>query len=216
MRQAFERIMNAITFAEAGEPETAQSLLLREGNESAEKVKTEARSVAMADRADRYMQAITFAEEGEHEYARQTLGQIAPSARQAAAKSILVLGNEDTFAHYMVDYAVDMAERFQYEIIAVNALPLSRKTRLLHGFAEEIGERFQRNARNAGNAFKSKAEERGIPFHHEIRLMSEQKAIRHLHKERGNIEFVLTEPERLSADQAPECEGSVCVCALVQ
>ena len=215
MRQTFERIMNAITFAEAGEHQTARFLLHGE-EEDRVSSKAEAPSVGISDRAQQYMRAITFAEGGEPEYAQETLRQMAPTAPKPVAKSILVLGNEDTFADYLVAYALDMAERFNYEIIAVNALPMSRKTRLLHGFADEISDRFQSNARNAGIAFRNKAGERGVTFHQEIRLMSEEKALRHIHRERGNIEFVLTEPEDVSTAEAPECAGSVCVCALVR
>jgi hypothetical protein len=215
MWQVFERIMNAVTFAEAGEPETALSLLHGEGKESKSADNAGRKRVGISERAQQYMSAVTFAEEGEHQYAREALEEITPAARPAEAKCILVLGNEDTFADYLITYAVDMAERFDYEIIALNALPMSKKTRLLSGFADEIGERFHENARTAGDTFRRRAEERGVRFRQEIMLMSEQKAIRHLHKEKGNIEFVLTEPENLSAEQAPDCEGSVCVCSLV-
>ena len=215
MWQALEKIMNAVTYAEAGEHETARFLMYGDGKEARTSERAEAERVGISQRAQQYLKAITFAEGGEPEYARETLEEISPSAYREASKSILVLGNEDTFADYLVNYAVDMAERFNYEIVALNALPISKKTRILSGFAEEISERFHNNARSAGTGFREKAEERGVPFRQEIRLMSEQKAIRGLHREGGNIEFVLTEPENLSAEQASECEGSVCVCSLV-
>jgi nucleotide-binding universal stress UspA family protein len=215
MWQAFERILNAVTFAEAGEPETALSLLSGDAQKSESVENATEEGVGISERAQQYMQAITFAEEGEHQYAKEALEEAEPAARPADTKSILVLGNEDTFPDYLIDYAVDMAERFDYEIIALNALPMSRKTRVLSGFADEIGERFRTNAGNAGEVFRKRAEERGVRFRQEIELMSEQKAIRHLHKKEDNIEFVLTEPENASSEQAPECQGSVCVCSLV-
>ncbi len=215
MWRAFERIMSAVTFAEAGDHETALSIM----SEGAEKLKTsdksEAKGVGLAETVQQHMSAITFAEGGEPQYAQEVLNESSAAARPAEKKSILVLGNEDSFADYLVNYAIDMAERFDYEIIALNALPMSRKTRLLKGFADEIGERFQDSAARAGTAFKQRAEERGVPFRQEIQLMSEQKAIRHLHREHGNIEFVLTEPEHLTGETAAECDGSVCVCSLV-
>ncbi len=215
MWRAFERIMSAITFAEAGEHETALSIVSERGKELKTSPDPAAGAVGLADTAQQYMQAITFAEEGEYQYAREALNEISGSADVAAARCILVLGNEDSFAGYLIDYAIDMAERFHYEIIALNALPMSRKIRLLKGFADEIGKQFHTNAERAGTLFKMRAEERGVPFRQEIQLMSEQKAIRYLHKRHGNIEFVLTEPEHLSDEQAAECDGSVCVCSLV-
>jgi hypothetical protein len=172
--------------------------------------------MSLAEKAGHYMRAITFAEEGAGEYAQEALQAVTPVVEPQKAKSILVLGNEDTFADYLVDYALDMAERFNFEIIALSALPISKKTRLLTGFADEIEERFKTNASIAGSRFQRRAEERGIRFHQEIRLVSEQKAIRQLHKESSNIEFVLTEPEaNTTTEEAPECDGAVCVCSLV-
>ena len=97
MWQVFERIMNAVTFAEAGEPETALSLLHGEGKESKSADNAERKRVGISERAQQYMSAVTFAEEGEHQYAREALEETAPTARPAEAKCILVLGNEDTF-----------------------------------------------------------------------------------------------------------------------
>jgi hypothetical protein len=215
MLSAFERFMNSITFAEAGDHETAIAMLEDVGKEMKTSDKAATQRVGLAETAEQYMRAITFAEEGEHQYARETLEETPTPAIAAKSKCILVLGNEDTFADYLINYAIDMAERFGYEIIALNALPMSRKTRLLTGFADEIGDRFQNNSARAGESFRKIAEEHGVPFRQEIQLMSEQKAMRRLHKEHGNIEFVLTEPENLTEEQAPECSGSVCVCSLV-
>jgi len=215
MWPAFERLMNSITFAEAGDYKTALSMLEEPGKEVKTSDKAAKEKVGLAETAQQYMRAITFAEEGEHQYAREALEETSAPAIAVESKCILVLGNEDTFADYLINYAIDMAERFGYEIIALNALPVSKKTRLLTGFADEIGERFRNNSVRAGEAFKKSAEERGVHFRQEIQLMSEQKAIRRLHKEHGNIEFVLTEPENLTEEQAPECSGSVCVCSLV-
>ena len=216
MLKTFQKIMTAITFAEAGEFDEAKSLMESESKEFKYSEATETNKVGLGERAQHYMEAITFAEQGEHEHAKAALETIHPVQPKAEAKSILVLGKEDTFPDYLVNYALDMAERFNYEIIALNALPMSRKTRVLSGFADEIGERFQNNALDAGAAFQKRAEERGLRFCQEIKLMSEQKALRSLHKEHGNIEFVLTEPESVPLESAPECHGSVCVCAFVE
>ncbi len=216
MLQAFERIMSAVTFAEAGEHETAKHLM-NNGSSGPEQARNaQAAGIGLAETARQYMRAITFAEEGESGYAQEALQAITPAVTHEKAKRILVLGNEDTFADYLVEYALEMAERFNYEIIALNALPLSKKTRILSGFADEIAERFRHNAERAGLRFQSRAEERGIAFRQEIRLMSEQKALRSLHKETSDIEFVLTEPEpSMTGEQASVCDGAVCVCSLV-
>ncbi|MFC1836674.1 hypothetical protein ACFL2Q_18440 [Thermodesulfobacteriota bacterium] len=216
MWQAFQRIMNATTFAEAGDHETARYFMEggRKGSEVAQEAVT--KEMSLGETASHYMRAITFAEEGESGYAQEVLQALTPTEAPRKAKSILVLGNEDSFADYLVDYALDMAERFDYEIIALNSLPMNKKTRLLSRFADEIGEEFRNNAARAGSLFKGRAEDRGIPFRQEIRLMSEQKAMRRLHKETSNIEFVLTEPEaNMTGEPASARDAAVCVCALV-
>lgn len=214
MRLAFDRMMNAITFAEAGEHETARSFLTN-GPEATVPRTTEAGASGLVHTVRQYLKAITFAEEGEHTYARETLDEMFVPPCPATSKCILVMGNEDSFADYVIEYAIDMAGRFGYDIVALNALPLAKKSRILSGYANEIEEQFTRRSGEAGERFKARAEARGIGFRQEIMLMSEQKAMRRLHHECGNIEFVLTEPEHASPEEETVADGTVCVSSLV-
>jgi hypothetical protein len=69
IREKFERIMMAITFAEAGEHDTAREIL-----EDQKRLRKQNRSTLRPTAFERIMMAITFAEAGEHDTAREMLG----------------------------------------------------------------------------------------------------------------------------------------------
>ena len=64
MWRAFEKIMGAVAFAEAGDHETALSIMSEEGKELKTSDEPAAEGVGLAATAQQYMKAITFAEEG--------------------------------------------------------------------------------------------------------------------------------------------------------
>jgi len=78
----------------------------------------------LTGKMDSYQEAITFAEAGEPEYAREF-------SRDEVRKSsdiLLVVGQESSFSQEIIDYALEMAKRMSYEIVALNTAPLSCDT----------------------------------------------------------------------------------------
>ena len=74
---------------------------------------------------DKYQEAITFAEAGESEYAMETMAE---QTEEQQIMQLLVVGRESTFSKEIIDYALDMAQRMSYEILALNTAPLSCDT----------------------------------------------------------------------------------------
>ena len=204
MKTRFDKNMIAITFAEAGEPETALSLIQELKNKTGQPSPFKIRINKLVEWIQKYTTSMTFAEKAEFEYALEVLEEV-PKEN----KYILVLGNEDLFANYLMEYAIDVAKRFDYKIIALSALPVDKKLRILNGVENEVVEKFVNDAKTAGRIFENRAKEQEIDFRHIIELLPEQKAIRKLHKEVKNIEFVITE---MNNELNPD---AVCVCSFI-
>ena len=75
-----------------------------------------------SSKVDQYQEAITFAEAGESEHA---LGLMQEQPESIEIHKLLVVGQEGTFSRDMIDYALDMAKRMSYDIVALNTAPLS-------------------------------------------------------------------------------------------
>ncbi|MCJ7539291.1 MAG: hypothetical protein MUO88_06450, partial [Desulfobacterales bacterium] len=77
------------------------------------------------DKMEKYQEAITFAEAGESEYAMETMAE---QREEQAPTKLLVMGRESTFSKEIIDYALEMAQRMSYDILALNTAPLSCDT----------------------------------------------------------------------------------------
>ncbi len=73
---------------------------------------------------DHYQEANENAKEGQKEYAREA---IADEPTVEAIGKLLVIGRESVFSPEIIDYALEMAERMSYEIIALNTAGFTNK-----------------------------------------------------------------------------------------
>ncbi|UCG78263.1 MAG: hypothetical protein JSV21_00025 [Nitrospirota bacterium] len=191
-----EETMTAITFAEAGEHDTAKAIikkLAEEKNIKTVKVKNSAAESIM-EKADRAMEAVTFAEAGEHDHARDIL-----SADAAERKKLLVVGGADGFSEILIDYSIGMAERMDYDIIGINILPIGN--RLFTSLNEKVRDELRKEAAKGAELYIQKTKEKDISFSYDVRFGDVDKAIKEVHKEIKRISFILTEPE-LSPDDS--------------
>ncbi len=190
----FEDTMAAAAFAQAGDFKTAQNILSEMKEVKAEmkavKVKDE-RVESFIKKHDRTEEAIVFAQAGEQEYARELMRK-----SEEERKKILVVGGEEGFSDRLIHYAVSMAERMNYDIVALNVIPVGR--RLFSFLNEKVKDELRKGAEAAVETFKLKALEMKVNFEHTVKFGDFDRAIRDAHKEHKRISFVLAEPEQLS------------------
>jgi hypothetical protein len=133
------------------------------------------------------------AKEGQKEYSREA---IADEPKVETARRILVVGRESVFSKEIIDYAIEMAERLSYEIIALNTAPLSCDTyKLFTSSRNKICEDFKDLSKKNVNAFQEAAEKKGIPFTHVVKFSESYDVLKEIKVEIGEFEFVVSEME---------------------
>jgi DNA-binding GntR family transcriptional regulator len=145
--------------------------------------------MARKSKFDDLMEAITFAEAGEAEHASRIAAEVFPEA--AARKGrILAVGGHAGFSRDMIEDGIGLAERLEFGIVALTVSPaLSRVVARLGGRS-----RVRRLGRSA-EAFRAKAEERGVPFIHAIRNGDPDRAVADIQRTFRRIAFLLIEPD---------------------
>jgi len=152
----------------------------------------------LTGRMDQYQEAITFAEAGQSGHARE-LFQTEAQAEKIAAK-LLVVGHESTFSRKIIDYALEMAQRMSYEILALNAVSLSCETfKLFSLSSNKLCREFQEISEDNVRVFREAAEKIDIPFSHVVKFIEPDEALEEMKREFRDIEFVISEAEE---DQA--------------
>jgi hypothetical protein len=126
---------------------------------------------------------------------------------------LVVVGNESIFPRPLIDYAVDMAHRLSYEIVALNTAPLSCETfKLFSSSRKKVCEEFKELAEKNVYAFKKEVEQHNIPFTHVVKFCETDQAIDELQTEIGDIDFIVSDSQadhdfEVSMDQEmPRCE----------
>ena len=150
---------------------------------------------------DRYQEAITFAEAGEDVAAGEKF-QEAKAVEES--RKLVVVGRESVFSQEIIDYAIDMAERMSYEIVALNTAPLSCETFKLSNSRDQICTDFQMLSEQNVRPFRQAAENRGISFQHVVKFSESYEVLKELRKEIGEFEFVISEEEQDSAADRAE------------
>ena len=133
------------------------------------------------------------ANEGQKELTRDA---IADESTVEAARKLVVVGRESVFSQEIIDYALEMAERMSYEIIALNSAPLSCETfKLFSSSRNKICEDFEDLSKKNVRAFQEAAEKKGIPFTHIVKFSESYEVLKELKVEIGEFEFVVSEME---------------------
>ncbi len=130
----------------------------------------------------------------------------ASSIEQAAATTegkLLVMGRESAFSEEVVTYAIDMAQRMSFEILALNSAPLSCDSFSLFSTSRrKICHEFQSISEENALAFRQAAEANCIPFTHVVKFDDPEQALSSVQREYGKIEFVISDsPEQSAVDR---------------
>ena len=145
-------------------------------------------------RMDQYQEAITFAEAGQPGPARELF--LAEQQEEKGAAQLLVVGCESTFSREIVDYALEMAQRMSYEILALNSVPLSCETfKLFSSPGKKLCQEFREISEDNVRIFREAAEKIDIPFSHVVKFIEPEKALEEMKREFRDIEFVISEAE---------------------
>jgi hypothetical protein len=143
------------------------------------------------NKMDKYQEAITFAEAGETEYAVETM---AVQKEEPVTSKLLVLGRESTFSKEIIDYALEMAQRMSYDILALNTAPLSCETfKMLSSSRQQICREFEEMSKHNAALFQEAAAEKGINFEHVVMFSEPDEALASITKEHKDIAFVVSE-----------------------
>jgi len=140
--------------------------------------------------------AAAFAEAGEHETARS----IITATKQS--RKILVIGHENGFSERLSEYALDMAKRLDFELVALNvtSAPLS-----LSGDKREAAiAAFTQGAQKSGAELEKKASANNIVFTHRIEIAHQDEIVEKLHRQDSGLRYVLTEPDPEVAQKRKE------------
>ena len=147
---------------------------------------------------DHRQEASSNGRDGKKEHAHQS---IADKTKTEAASKLLVVGRESVFSEEIIDYAIEMAQRLSYGIIALNTAPLSCDTfRLFSSSRKQICEDFEEISRKNSIAFQERAEKKGIPFTHAVKFSDSYEVLKEIKAEVGEFEFVVSEVEDDSED----------------
>jgi hypothetical protein len=154
----------------------------------------------------RKKQAQAAPQKGLDDKERATVVTKGPSENDATEGKLLVMGRESRFSSEVIDYAIEMANRMSFEIIALNSTPLSCDAfGGLSDSQKKLCREFQAISQENASAFQSQAEANGIPFTHVVKYDEPEQALASVQKEYGNIEFVISEPQANGiTDQAAE------------
>lgn len=140
---------------------------------------------------DKYQEAITFAEAGEAEHA---MAAVAEQAEEQETMQLLVMGRESTFSKEIIDYALDMAQRMSYDILALNTAPLSCDTfKMFANSRNQLCEEFKSLSEKNAALFQQAAAEKGIAFNHIVKFSESEEALQEVTRNYKNIAFVVSE-----------------------
>ena len=156
---------------------------------------------------EKYQEAVTFAEAGDQEHVKELFHADAEVAEEMPGK-LLVVGREGTFSREIMDYALDMAQRLHYEILALNTAALSGETfRLFSHSQKKLSEDFRELSEKNAQPFHEEADRLGVSFAHMVKFSTRDKAIEEVNKEFSNIEFVVSDSEEERPEKRNE-EGA--------
>ncbi|MAF33005.1 MAG: hypothetical protein QF466_04615 [Desulfobacterales bacterium] len=151
---------------------------------------------------DQSQKAITFAEAGQAALVQEKLQT---ELESEVVRKLVVVGRESVFSEDIIDYALEMAERMSYEIVALNTAPLSCETfNFFSSSRKKICEDFKGLSKKNVRMFQEAAKKKEIPFTHVVKFSESYEGLKEIRNEIGGFEFVVSESEDQAAVSRPE------------
>lgn len=127
--------------------------------------------------------------------------QAVPPAKEN--RKILVVSREPDFSEAVVDYAVNLAERLGYDLIAMNVgLDEAPAGMMASPYRRYLQGKFRRQAKAAVARIEAAASRQGLGCEHLVRFGDLSGAVEALNHEKRRIEFVLNASEASEAEMA--------------
>lgn len=144
--------------------------------------------------------AATLQNDNRRETANTTMGMPENSDTATATQGkLLVMGQESAFSSEVMDYAIDMAQRMSFEILALNSAPLSCDSfGRFSTSRSKLCQEFQALSEESVMTFRDAAEANGIAFTHVVKYDEPEQALVGVQREYGNIEFVISDAQQPS------------------
>ncbi len=118
-------------------------------------------------------------------------------------RKILMVGREAGFSEAVLDYAVNLAERLGYDLIAMNVGPDAAPAGVFNSpYRRYLQEKFKKQAKAAARLIEPKVREKGLAFEHLVRFGDLSRAVETLNHEKRRIEFVINASEMSEAEMA--------------
>ena len=150
-------------------------------------------------RIDQYQEAISFAQAGARSEALEALQDKEATSGKKTGK-LLVLAQGDHFPPAMRSYALDMAQRLGYEILALNTAPMRQETwRFFKLEAKNLRQEFKAVSQENFAIFQTEAEERSIPIQHFVKFIDKDEALQELRQEVQDLDFIISDAEALQS-----------------
>lgn len=125
--------------------------------------------------------------------AQAQVNGIQPESQDKPGK-LVVLGNESVFSQELIDYAIEMALRMSYEVVALNAAPLSCETfKLFSSSHNEVCHEFRKLSEQNVQPFKEEILRNSISFTHIVKFCDAEQALAELRNEVGEIDFIVSD-----------------------
>ncbi len=110
------------------------------------------------------------------------------------SRKILVVGKGEAPDVEVMDYAVNLAERLGYDLIALSVnTALGQKGRFFTPYKYHLREKFTHRARVAGEALQKKAALRGVGLEQVVKFGDLRSAVLEVHRQNKRIEFVIAQ-----------------------
>lgn len=115
---------------------------------------------------------------------------------------LLVIGDDTSFSDMLMSYSLDMAERMDYSIIALNLRvpPRARKRHISPSVLRQNELKLRKSSEEGAGIFGEMARARRVGLERDARIGHLDSVIRRIYKERDDIDLVLLEPEYVNEE----------------